>query len=460
VTDLPNILLVVFDTARFDRIGCYGYSKPTSPTLDSLANAGLRVETMVSNAPWTLPAHASLFTGLYPSQHGSQWRTGPKLRPSVNVTMAEWLRSLGYETWCVTNNGLISERTGLARGFDHYVFRLDLEQGWQRRARRLQKVLRGGDSGGRIVNRWIRERMPARRSPRFLFVNYVECHWSYAPPPRLVQRVGGPEYGLIEAMKYRANVAGRMGPWEAIARADDRDRDVLSTYYDGEVANVDEHLAELLDVARVRDDGTWLVIVTSDHGEHLGEDGLADHHASLDELMCRVPFIAWGPGIVETGVRESLAEFVDVLPSLAHLLDRDSPAEYLSNRRTDLFRSGVNGHEFAFAEWRAWSEKERTRLARRNPSYRRFDELANDLASVRDQRFKLIRSGDGRERLFDLEKDESNDVGAAEPERARALAAQLDARVAEWASWDAAPTEVSEEERREIEQRLSDLGYI
>ena len=88
------------------------------------------------------------------------------------------------------------------------------------------------------------------------------------------------------------------------------------------------------------------------------------------------------------------------------------------------------------------------------------DKLADDLVSVRDRRFKLIRRGDGRERLFDLEKDESNDVGAAEPERARALAAQLDARVAEWASWDAAPTEVSEEERREIEQRLSDLGYI
>jgi len=276
----------------------------------------------------------------------------------------------------------------------------------------------------------------------------------------MVQRVGGPEYGLVEAMMYRANVAGRMGPWEAVARAEEHDLAVLSTYYDGEVANVDEHLAELLEAAGVRDDGSWLVIVTSDHGEHLGEEGLADHHASLDELMCRVPFVSWGPGIVETSVREPLAEFVDVLPSLARLFDRDPPAEYLSKRRTDLFGSGSDGHEYAFAEWRAWSDKERGRLARRNPSYRRFDKLADDLVSVRDRRFKLIRSGDGRERLFDLEKDESNDVGAAEPERARALAAQLDARVAEWASWDAAPTEVSEEERREIEQRLSDLGYI
>src|SRR5437870_2760726 len=146
--DLPTIVLVVFDTARWDRVGCYGYERPTTPTLDSLARDGLRVKTMVSNAPWTLPAHASLFTGLYPSQHGSQWRTGPKLRPSVKVTMAEWLGSLGYETWCVTNNGMISGRTGLARGFDRYLFRLDLERGWRRRARRAEKVLRGGDSGG------------------------------------------------------------------------------------------------------------------------------------------------------------------------------------------------------------------------------------------------------------------------------------------------------------------------
>src|SRR5688572_29387050 len=87
--ELPNIILVVFDTARRDRFGCYGYDRPTTPTVDRLACDALLVDMMISNAPWTLPAHGSLFTGLYPSEHGSQWQTGPKLR-SINVTtMAE-----------------------------------------------------------------------------------------------------------------------------------------------------------------------------------------------------------------------------------------------------------------------------------------------------------------------------------------------------------------------------------
>jgi arylsulfatase A-like enzyme len=468
-SDLPNIVLVVLDTARLDRFGCYGYARPTTPTVDSLARGGLRVETMVSNAPWTQPAHASLFTGLYPSQHGAQWRTGPKLRPAVEVTMAEWLRGLGYDTWCVTNNGMISSRTGLARGFDHYVFRMDLEAGWRRRWRRLEKVARGGDSGGRIVNRWMRDELPRAKRPTFLFVNYLECHWAYAPPPRFVSRVGGPAYGPLEAMRYRARVAARVGPWEAIARGSERDLDVLSTYYDAELANVDEHLDELLGVLEtagiVGDDGRSLVMVTSDHGEHLGEHGLADHHASLDEILCRVPFVAWGPGVIPAGiVREPLAEFVDVLPSVARLLDQKPPAAYLEKRRTDLFTDGgTDGHAYAFAEWRAWADGERARLARRNPSYRGFDALARDLLSARDRRFKLVRGSDGREELFDLDADpgEGTDVGASHPEMLSTLRSQLDALTAEWASWASGPSaEISSEERAEIESRLEDLGYI
>ena len=175
MTERPDIVLVVFDTARYDRFGCYGYDRPTTPTVDSLATDGLRVETMIANGPWTLPSHGSLFTGLYPSQHGSQWQTGPRLRDEATPTMAEWLRDLGYETVCATNNGLISERTGLARGFDRYAFRLDIERGWKRMARRIPKALFGGDSGGRIMNDWVDGQLKQvdRSKPLFLFMNYL-----------------------------------------------------------------------------------------------------------------------------------------------------------------------------------------------------------------------------------------------------------------------------------------------
>ncbi len=462
---LPNIVLVVFDTARWDRFGCYGYGRPTTPFVDGLAEQGLRVETMIANGPWTLPSHGSLFTGLYPSQHGSQWQTGPRLRDSVSITMAEWLRGLGYHTICATNNGLISERTGLSRGFDRYAFRLDLERGRRRVGRRVKKVLAGGDSGGLIINEWVRQELSNAPQPTFLFVNYLECHWSYVPPRRLEKRVGGPRFGLAEGIRYRAGLARNAGPWEAIARADERTLDVYRTMYDGELANADEHLRDLMAILRESghvDKRPSLVMVTSDHGEHVGEHRLADHHASLDDHLIRVPFVAWGRGVVDPGTQSRPFELVDVFPSLARLLGRELPVPELANRRRALFDpANANGSGYAFSEWRAWSQKELTRLSQRNASYD-FAGLGRDLVCVRDERFKLVRSADGAEELFDLTdgSSEANDVTAEHPQDALRLRGRLDEAVASWRDWDTDEGAVTADEQAEIEQRLTELGYI
>ena len=465
-SELPDIVLVVFDTARRDRFGCYGYGRPTTPAVDGLAEQGLIVETMIANGPWTLPAHGSLFTGLYPSEHGSQWQTGPALRESVGVTMAEWLRGLGYHTVCATNNGLISPRTRLSRGFDRYASRLDLERGLPRLLRRSRKLLAGGDSGGRIVNRWLARELRDAPGPLFLFVNYLECHWSYAPPRRLTKRVGGPRFGPVEELGYRLRLADRVGPWEAIARADARTMDAYSTLYDGEVANADGHLAELMAILRGTghlEEGRTVLLVTSDHGEHVGEHGLADHHGSVDDHLINVPFVGWGPGLLPQGSRDGMFEFVDVLPSLAAFLGRNPPDQVPAGRRTDLFTAGpgANGNPYAFAEWRSWVDKERARLARRNPSYD-FSGLARDLVCVRDRRWKLVRSDPGGEALYDLHRDplEDRDVLVDHPEEAARLRRELDAATARWRAHEDESGTLTEQESREIEQRLSELGYI
>lgn len=470
MADLPDIVLVVFDTARVDRFGCYGYDRPTTPTVDALARDGLRVDAMIANGPWTMPSHASLFTGLYPAEHGCQWQTGLRLRDGVDRTLAEWLRGLGYQTICATNNGLISNETGLARGFDRYGFRLDLERGRRRFARRLEKVLVGGDSGGRIVNRWIEGQLRDVPRPTFLFVNYLECHWAYAPPRRFEKRVGGERFGYLEGLRYRATTARSAGPWEAIARAGRRDLDVFSSLYDGELANADDHLRELIGILERTGhfrDGETLLIVTSDHGEHLGEHGLADHHASIDDHLTRVPFVAYGPGLIPSGTRD-LYELVDVFPSIGRLLGHGPPTDALRDRRSDLFveapaRDDVHHHdgneETAFIEWRSWSEKEFRRLGRRNPSYD-LSPLNRDLVGVRTGRFKFVRSAD-QEQLYDLDADpdEHVDVALAFPDVAARLRRQLDDAVAAWVLGNEQQT-VTDEEKKEIEQRLEELGYI
>jgi arylsulfatase A-like enzyme len=464
--DLPDVVLVVFDTARRDRFGCYGYDRPTTPTTDSLADAGTVLETMIANGPWTLPSHASLFTGLYPSQHGAQWQTGRRLNEHVELTLAELFSAAGYETVCATNNALIATGTGLARGFDRHAHRSDLEGTWGRRARQVKKVLMGGDSGGEVINRWVREQVRTIRRPLFLFVNYLECHWPYAPPRHLQRRVGGPRFDLVDDLRFRMTLARRVGPWDAVGTADEETLAVYSALFDAEHRNVDGHLEELLDILgspqRPRS-GDPVVIVTSDHGEHIGEHGLADHQASLDDHLVRVPFVAWGPGIVPEGRRTTTFEFVDVLPSLARLLGLEVPVDYLAHRRTDLFTGygGSGGDDLSFAEWRAWGQDDLARVSARHPSYD-FSRLVRDLVCVRSDRFKLVRSGDGREQLFDLgeDPDEERDVTTLHRDEAARLRAELDRELTSWASFQGNVAALSDQQSEEIERHLTELGYL
>jgi arylsulfatase A-like enzyme len=463
---LPDIVIVVLDAARWDRFGCYGSARGVTPTVDSLAREGRLVETMVSNGPWTLPSHGSLFTGLYPSQHGSQWQTGRRLRAAVRITLAEWLKSLGYQTVCATSNSLISRETGLARGFDDYVTKGTLLAGRVRKLRRARNLLVGGDSGGRVLNRWLRERLSVERAPLFLFVNYLECHWPYSPPLRFERRVGGPRFGPFGGLRYRLKTVRKTGPWEAIRAANPRTLERLSTLYDAELWSADRHLADLLDLLRNAGhlrDGETIVVVTSDHGEHIGEHGLADHQASVDDHLVRVPFVVWGPGRIPSGSRLGMYEFVDVLPSLGELLGSEVPVPLLEGRRTGLFIGGqaTGADGLAFGEWRCWSEEEMARLSNKNPSYD-FSALRQDLVFARDRRFKLVRAGGRNERLYDLEGDsmEERDVSADHPDVVHRLRQELDHAVDSWRSWGDGADALTAQEAEEIEEHLSALGYI
>jgi arylsulfatase A-like enzyme len=381
--------------------------------------------------------------------------------------MAEWLQGLGYRTICATTNGLVCRETGLARGFSKYGYRMAIEKGIRRQLARVKRSLIGGDSGGHVLNRWIHGEVGGLDGPMFLYVNYMDCHWSYVPSRRAIAQVGGSELGVAAGLRYRMGTARRSGTWEAISRSDEKTLRAYSRLYEAELAAADSHLRELLNLLQVHGrgrPGQTVLLVTSDHGEHIGEHGLADHHASLDDHLLNVPFVAWGPDLIPTGVNRSVSEHVDVLPSLAALLGEEPPTAYSMRRRSQLFElEAIDTPDsgYALASWRSWSRQELSTLEAKNPSFD-FRALAHDLISVRDSNFRMTRSSDGTETMWDMGSDSSCDhgVSAAQFPEASRLRQHLEDAKRAWSGTDAEPASLGEKEQLEIERRLEALGYI
>jgi len=280
-----NILLVTLDTTRADRLGCYGRAGAATPVLDRLAGGGVRFAEAVTVAPETLPAHATLFTGLLPPRHGVRINAEDRLE-SRHVTLAEVARARGYETAAFVSAFVLDARFGLDQGFDLYDDQVDAAEG---------AVFPSGLNerpAGRTTDAalaWLRAR--DRRRPFLAWVHYFDPHAPYAPPEPFATRFA-------------------------------------ASPYDGEVAFMDAQVGRLLaglDAAGQRD--RTLVIVVGDHGESLGEHGERTHSVFLYRSAARVPLIVSNPRLfprpaVVDGTVVSLA---DLAPTVLDLLGVEDP---------------------------------------------------------------------------------------------------------------------------------------
>ncbi len=273
----PNIVLIVLDTVRADRLSCYGYHRPTSPRIDELCARGIRFDRASSTSTWTLPAHASVFTGLYPVEHGATQENatlgaGP-------ATLAEILSDRGYATLGVSANPIVSRDAGFARGFDRF------EETW-REARRERAPGRDPHPNLDAVAKLL-ETAP---EPFFLFVNFIEAHAPYAPPEPLRSRFLSDRAtpALVEAAAAASTSTFYLEPDAITAET----FAVLSDLYDGEIAYVDALVGRLVESLETsgRLDRTMLV-VTSDHGENLGDHRHFRHVFSLYVSTVRVTLI-------------------------------------------------------------------------------------------------------------------------------------------------------------------------
>ncbi|HVH18959.1 MAG TPA: sulfatase [Myxococcota bacterium] len=431
----PNILLVTLDTTRPDRLGVYGAANPT-PTLERFAQDAVVYERAYASSSWTLPSHASLFTGLLPIQHGAQTAAdgntralGYTVRPLGErfETLAERLHAAGYRTAAFVGGPALRRDLGLAQGFEQYG---DSLHGLE---------VFGGRRAAAVVDDAIAALQGFESSPWFLFVNLFDPHAPYDPPAPYNRGLEKVDELRLNQTRIDRLVAGRPvapEPWEVEANA------ALLARYDAEIAYVDAELARLLAAAAAVSGGArTLVAITSDHGESFGEHDYFSHGAHLYEDNVRVPLLVRWPDGRAAGTRVAApvpnhALFAEILsaaglpvPASAPRLDGSAPIF------TEVGASDANVRMFG-------------------------DFFDRSLRALYAFPLKLIESSRGRLELYDLEADpgEQRDLAAGDAKRAAALRAEVARRAATLPPLyeDAARAEMSEE----TERALRALGYL
>jgi arylsulfatase A-like enzyme len=440
----PNIVLVTIDTLRADHLAAYGYSRETMPNLSTWLHEAAVFEDAYSPIPLTDPSLASIMTALHPTRHGVR-HSNRELAPEF-TTLAQLLQARGYATAAfVSRNGLLRPKS-LRRGFDVANFVGGEHEGltgpraaaelWQRRA----------PSVTTSALEWL-EAPPPR--PFFLWLHYYDPHAYYDPR--------APFRDAFSAELDPQPVEDMRAWWGR-----PRDLGIMVALYDSEILTVDHHLARIVEALKRQ--GIWdstLFVLTSDHGESLGEHGHLDHGEWLYQEQVRVPLLFRFPGRVAPNVRiPDLVRLFDIAPTLLELIGARGPD-------VDDFVSGMDGVSLAplFAGGRV--APQRIFLESENCPNPKQVNLAPGMVcdppgiegkvrAVFDGRYKLIVTPrvDGRAtELYDLEHDpaETDDLSERQPQRVAELSAAIEAY---WAG-HAAGAVVDEE----MAERLRALGY-
>lgn len=448
------VIVIVMDTTRADHLSLYGYPRDTSPELVKLAEEAMVFERTVAPSSWTLPSHASLFTSLYPLRHGAlrlPWleeesgdleaqgihRPAFPL-PKDRLTMAEWFREQGYATASVAANfAYLDPAFQVDQGFDFYdawrnvAVRPRLLEVIHRRLVRLPSIARYWQvyRSARQINDVALEWLGSRSSKRFfLFLNYMEPHEPWGPH--------------LPGLRYEQFAAEPEAPPAAHRRRLEPGMRRRVDLYDSQIAALDQALGELFE--RLRKLGIWeeaLVVITSDHGESFGENGIDGHGKSLNEPEVAIPLLIKYPRARQVGRSTERVQLVDLWPTIATELSLPFP-EGLEGQPVGKVTHPILAEDYT-------DPREPPEVFH---GYR---------AALYENDWKLIARSDGATSIFDLANDpwESTDLATEQQElidrnleplleRQRLLEKQA------WAAREQAPLDP------EVEAGLKALGYL
>lgn len=347
----PNVILIVVDTLRADRLGCYGYSRPTSPRIDALASEGTLFTDCVAQAPWTLASMSSMLVGRYLTQH----REWPDPR---YVPLAECFRDAGYATVGVSANVLLAKDHHFDRGFDHY------DASWGPADNDGKPFSMLYDAIWPPVEKALAAKSGAAKKPLFLFLQPFDPHFSYKAHPEFDHELPPAGAEPVQPIDWQAQTIAQ---WNVPGPENDPDwgdhlRSLTQSrgLYEQEVRYTDLWVGKVLD--RLRELGALddaVVAIVSDHGEGLwqhvnsgspeflrnwianpqkGPDGFffQGHSHHVYEEAIRTPFILWGRGVKKGERRDEPVENVDLYPTLCKLAGIAPPANAANESQAQL----------------------------------------------------------------------------------------------------------------------------
>ena len=394
-----NVLLITLDTTRADHLGCYGYKAARTPNLDSLAREGVRFARTYCPAPLTLPAHASIMTGLYPAAHTV--RNNGHYLPSGIRTLAEILKGGGYSTAAFVSSFSVDSRFGLDRGFDVYDDTFQSESPFK-----TQNAERRAEETFARFSRWLET---GGKNRFFGWIHYYDPHLPYDPPSPYKEEFDGDPY-------------------------------------DGEIAYMDRYVGAVLE--RLREQGVLektIVVVAGDHGEGLGDKVELGHGIFLYEETLRVPFILHNPAVFpRSQVIESQVRLIDIAPTILEITGLQNEAKGMKGQSLIARLRGKN--------LKAPDSLVETFYPRENFGWA-------ELVGLISERWKYIQSP--RPELYDLKSDpgEREDLAASSAAKAGELRKSLEQELLGSSAGDR-PASERTGVRPEDQERLRSLGYV
>ncbi len=444
-----NILLIILDTVRADHLSCYGYPRETTPFIDKIASEGVLYKNAISASCWTLESLASIFSGLLPNGHGAHWAS-QKLDDNVRL-ISEYFKDAGYKTFCLSNNDcFLNEDTGLTKGFDYfhnlkYVFyptknlnqfkdmvnnfyqkifytryKFDLNISENNVLKKIyKKYCLGRFHMGAAETNYRLKRLinGCAKNNSFFFgtVLYIDAHLPYRPPKKFIEKfVGRNSYENrlnninFDVKKY---LAGRVEMTE-------EDFFFLSCLYDAEISYMDSKIGEIYNFLKNKGllDSTMLII-TSDHGENLGEHSLMEHRYCLYDTVLKVPLILRFPDIFKANtITNNIVQTMDILPTLLELFKFEETISKNNLDGVSIFDRISLKENYAYSEY-LYPQP----VSEEDEDYPMLRKYMASIKAIRDLSYKYVLYSDNRELLFNVHEDAGEENNIIESDEKRAI---------------------------------------